>query len=475
MKKTMYSLLAVLLMVGCSKDDFKTGSDITGPDFTASFEDESSKVYVNGKLETRWTADDRISVFATTRNVQYKFNGKTGDDSGTFSEVETPSSTGSNIPTNYAVYPYSYGTSISSSGTISLSLPAVQSYASGTYGLGANTMVAATESSSSTSLRFKSLGGFLEVKLYGTGTVRSISIRGNNGEKIAGAATVTPVYGQDPCVSVSDSGTDEITIDCGKGVALGKTSKKATSFWFVIPPVTFSKGFTVTVMNTDGAAMVKSVSTSRTVQRNVKTSMTTLKAKFVSPEYVDLGLSVKWASFNFGAVSPQGYGKYYAWAETETKSDYSWSTYRYCNGSHTAMTKYCVNSSYGTIDNKTVLEPDDDVACVMWGGNWRMPTEAEWMELQDNCTWVWTTVEGVNGYKVSGKKEGYTDKSIFLPAAGRRNGTCLDNAGSYGYYCSSSLLSGNTCYVWDLYFGSDAVGKLYGYRCNGLSVRPVSE
>ena len=89
---------------------------------------------------------------------------------------------------------------------------------------------------------------------------------------------------------------------------------------------------------------------------------------------IDLGLSVKWASCNVGATAPEGYGDYYAWGETDTKSDYSWSTYIWCNGSGRTLTKYCTDSSYGNVDNKITLDSDDDVAHVEWGGSWRMPT-----------------------------------------------------------------------------------------------------
>ena len=87
-------------------------------------------------------------------------------------------------------------------------------------------------------------------------------------------------------------------------------------------------------------------------------------------EYVDLGFpsGLKWATCNVGANNPWEYGGYYAWGETEEKSNYDWSTYKWCNGSKDTMTKYCTDSSYGTVDNKTVLEPEDDVAHVKWGG-----------------------------------------------------------------------------------------------------------
>ena len=188
-----------------------------------------------------------------------------------------------------------------------------------------------------------------------------------------------------------------------------------------------------------------------------------------SHEYVDLGLSVKWATCNVGASEPEDYGDYFAWGETTTKSTYDWSTYKYCNGSSSTLTKYNNSSSYGSVDNKTQLELSDDAAAMNWGDNWRMPTDAEMTELRNNCTWTWTTQNGVNGYKVTGTN----GNSIFLPAAGYRDDSSLYYAGSYGYYRSSSLITGYPYDAYYLYFNSSYVGWYYYYRYCGQSVRPV--
>lgn len=196
-------------------------------------------------------------------------------------------------------------------------------------------------------------------------------------------------------------------------------------------------------------------------------------------EFVDLGLSVKWATCNVGATKPEDYGDYFAWGETkgygQDTSDgrlFDWENYKWCNGSSSTMTKYCLGSSYGTVDKKKVLDKKDDAASVNWGGSWRMPTKAEQDELRNtsNCTWTWTTMNGVYGYKVVSKKNG---NSIFLPAAGSRYDSSLGSAGSGGSYWSSSLreiYSSPACY---LYFDSGYVDwKDYG-RYLGRSVRAV--
>ena len=189
-------------------------------------------------------------------------------------------------------------------------------------------------------------------------------------------------------------------------------------------------------------------------------------------EYVDLGLSVKWATCNVGATKPEEYGDYFAWGETEPKDYYNWSTYKWCNGSYDTQTKYCTKSSYGTVDNKTQLELSDDAARANWGGSWRMPTHEEQYELRENCTWTWTTQNGVNGYKVTSKKNG---NSIFLPAAGYRNDSSLYYAGSYGYSWSSSLRPDDPSYAYGLLFRSYDVGGLSSNRGYGQSVRPVCQ
>ena len=190
-------------------------------------------------------------------------------------------------------------------------------------------------------------------------------------------------------------------------------------------------------------------------------------------EYVDLGLpsGLKWATCNVGASTPEECGGYYAWGETEEKDNYSWSTYKWCNGSDDSMTKYCTDSSYGTVDNKTTLDPEDDVAHVKWGGSWRMPTNAEQDELLKNCTWNKTIQNGVNGCKVTGPN----GNSIFLPDAGFRSNAEVNGWGNCGGNWSSLLYSNDCHYALDL-ISEISYNALYANeRYLGLSVRPVCE
>ena len=201
-------------------------------------------------------------------------------------------------------------------------------------------------------------------------------------------------------------------------------------------------------------------------------------------EKVDMGIKTSdgktlyWSTRNLcksGFVnSPEDYGDYYAWGETEPKENYSWSTYKFGKGSAGPFSKYNTISSHGSIDNKTVLEPEDDVASVKLGGKWRMPTDAEWTELRTKCTWTWTT--NYNGTGVRGRiVTASNGNSIFLPAAGTRLETDLNDVGSRGLYWSSSLNAGYPNRAWGVDFGSDYVGRYDSSRCLGQSVRPVSE
>lgn len=170
-------------------------------------------------------------------------------------------------------------------------------------------------------------------------------------------------------------------------------------------------------------------------------------------EWVDLGLpsGLKWATCNVGADSPEEYGDYFAWGETTTKSSYESSTYSYSS-------------------NPTTLPLDRDAAYNNWGTSWRMPTNAEFSELVDNCTWTWTTQNGVKGYKVTSKTN---DNSIFLPAAGYRYTTYLDKGGSVGKYWSSSLYTVGYDHAFGMYFGSGYAYTGGDFRSTGNPVRPV--
>jgi len=201
---------------------------------------------------------------------------------------------------------------------------------------------------------------------------------------------------------------------------------------------------------------------------------------FNDHEYVDLGLpsGLLWATCNVGAYSPEDYGDYFAWGETQSKDTYNWSTYQYCNGGDgwNTLTKYCRDSYYGSYgyngftDNLTTLLPEDDAATANWGNEWRMPTKGEWRELYNNTTVTMTTQNVVNGRLFTAAN----GNSLFLPAAGIRSDSSLLDAGSFGFYSSSSLGGEYPCNSWTfIFYSSNYWMDECGPRCHGRSVRPV--
>ena len=260
----------------------------------------------------------------------------------------------------------------------------------------------------------------------------------------------------------------KVSVISGEGGTATASEKEVVSGWKVTLTATPNNDYHFVNWTVNGVEVSKENPFTTTITQN--TQFIANFREIYKPtgsenghEYVDLGLSVKWATCNVGATTPEGYGDCFAWGETEPKYYYDWSTYKYCNGSHNTMTKYCVDSYYGTVDNKTTLELTDDAARVNWGGNWRMPTIAESDELKStsNCTWIWITQKGVNGYKVTSKKNG---NSIFLPVAGR-----------WSFYWSSSLDTDDNNGAFGLQLNSDDLYWYGGSRYHGQSVRAVCE
>ena len=206
-----------------------------------------------------------------------------------------------------------------------------------------------------------------------------------------------------------------------------------------------------------------------------------VKVSKASPiKAIDLGLSVKWGSCNLGAEKPEDCGDYYAWGETEPKNNYIWATYKWriTNSSNDGVSKYCDTKGKGVVDDLDVLLPEDDAAHVNLGGKWRIPSQEDMIELTIDCTWKWTFKDKIWGYIVTGPN----GNSIFLPAAGERVdtltlwvGTADKEEDCYGWYWYSKVYSPgnqngrhlNICYDW--YSLRDDP------RCNGYSIRPVSD
>ena len=290
--KKLFSLAALLLLLASCTDELDQMINGSRSDkarqttvFQASVEEcgiPETKVYADEEMKVLWNADDRVSIFnLTTYNYQYAFTGDDGDTAGGFDLIpDSGFITGTKVDYVYAAYPYSKSNKLSNQGVFTIVLPAEQSYKEHSFGIGANTMVAITDGSF---LAFKNVGGYLSLRLYGDNiSVSRITIKGNNGEKIAGKASIDIPFGGTPTVTMDESATDEVSIVCNPAVKIGEDANSYTDFWFVIPPVTFSKGFTITVTDDKGGVFEKATSKSFTVSRNTLDWMSALK---VVPNY----------------------------------------------------------------------------------------------------------------------------------------------------------------------------------------------
>ena len=287
--KKYFSLICLLtiLFCGCNQEELVNNQSTTSENrtFTASFEQKESRTYIEEGNLLRWTEGDQISLFiGSTFNNQYQFDGETGDNASTFSPVSQSAGTGNALNAHYAVYPYASDVEIAKEGVITATLPAVQSYAENSFGLGENTMVAVTKDTDDTFLKFKNIGGYLKFQLYGDDiTVKTITLTGNNMEKLSGKATITAIYGEDPTVSMSSDANGTIILDCKEGVKIGSTKETATTFWMVVPPTAFETGFTITITNTEGKAFTKKTSNAISIERNVIKPMTAFEIK-INPD-----------------------------------------------------------------------------------------------------------------------------------------------------------------------------------------------
>ena len=401
--------------------------------FYASFEqpdNTDTRVYANEDLLLRWTADDRVSIFnKNTYNQQYLFTGETGDNSGGFKKVDNEEFvTGNAISHVVSVYPYQAATKISESESITIKLPAEQHYAEKTFGLGANTMVSV---SSDNFLQYKNLGGYLMLKLYGDGvTVSSITLKGNNGEKLAGKATVTMPQGGVPTAVMDSDATTEITLICDSPVQLGATAEESTQFWFVVPPVTFTNGFTIIVRDNKDGFFEKSTSKTITIDRNKLTKLSAIYTDCISQE-VSQPLTLEAIENGSVAISnPIGLKIEYCINDTEwISSETSFSVDLYAGqrvqfrGDNEAYT-----SGYMTTTDPKITKIDAQTPCYIYGNI---------MSLIDSKNY--SAKKEIRGYAAfaelfDGNENLYnhSQKDLLLPA------TTLAN------YCYCSMFNGCT-------------------------------
>ena len=303
MKKLFYLAALLLLLASCTSelDPMINGSRSDKARQTTVFQASvegcsmpETKVYADEDMKVLWNADDRISIFnLTTYNYQFAFTGDDGDTAGGFELIpDSGFITGTNVDYVYAAYPYSKTNKLSNQGIFTMVLPAEQSYKEHSFGIGANTMVAVTDGNF---LAFKNVGGYLSLRLYGDNvSVSRITIKGNNGEKIAGKGSIDIPFGGTPTVTMDNSATDEISVVCNPAVKIGADANNYTDFWFVIPPVYFSLGFMITVTDDKGGVFERTTSKALTINRNTLEWMAALK---VVPDYTNANVPFEDANF----------------------------------------------------------------------------------------------------------------------------------------------------------------------------------
>lgn len=294
-----------------------------------------------------------------------------------------------------------------------------------------------------------------------------------------GLSSFVPSY-----TSVVSSQTVELALN---NVSTTNADKTLTLYMFMAPGTYSQYAFTITLANAT-KKYIATVTGKKFEAGKAYQFTATCNEPVANHTYVDLGLpsGTLWAYTNVGANNPEDIGNYYAWAEVRNKSTYTWANYRYmtpgystwvgCNkytfadGSTSGVWYNMSGSFIG--DNKTTLESMDDAATVNWGNEWCMPTSTQFEELlnSDNCTWIWDTVFGVNGYRVTSKKNG---ESIFLPVSGYKKISELVNSTTNGCYWSSTLSSSYSDNAVYLYFYSGTKNIANASRSYGQVVRPV--
>ena len=437
----------------------------------------SRTVLADNGEDILWTAGEEINVFYGSRSTG-KFTSSNTEPqafttfSGTLTMVTGSVEQGNESSRYWAVYPYNEANTCDDQNVI-LGLPDQQSGKNGSF---ADKFFPSVAVSATPDLAFYNVCGGARFSVTQEGIVKAV-FKSNDGSPMAGKVKVG--FGDDnkPQILEFAESVDSVVVTAPDG-----GFSTGENYFAAMLPQAHGNGMTITLYTQDKKAsrtLDNAVEVHRSVfgvLDNVDNGLTYERFRYLAPEIVDLGLSVKWASFNLGATRPEEYGDYFAWGETEPKENYSWATYKW--GNPDALTKYCTKSSQGYngfTDNKTVLDPEDDAAAVALGGSWRIPTNVQLDELLTNCTWTWTSQKDINGYLVTGPN----GNSIFLPAAGGWSNTTLYDVSSFGFYQSSSLYASlDAGYPEGAYWLDFQADKIYvrgSNRNKGLSVRPVSE
>lgn len=485
MKRYLLPLAAIALLASCTTEVLNQDSGIIShvtimaTDFEFEADTRTNLDPSSGGLSFTWAESDIVGIFPNAGDqVKFPMTAGAGTKSANFDGG------GWALRNNYsyaAYYPFSMDNYKNPYTALPITyLGQSQSANNSTAGLGAYDYMVATASmpeSGSVAFNFQHINSVLYIQLTTPDAATFTKLTLSAEEAIfTTEATVDISNG-----TLTPTGTSKyLTLDLGNiSVEAGGT----LSAWMLVAPADANgKTMKATLTTSENKGYSAEIG-GKTFEKGKVYKLTGTLAK-VGPnldnlvlngyEYVDLGLpsGTLWATMNVGATSPYDCGDYFAWGETEPKTDYSWGTYKYSSDEEgTFKTKYNDN------DQKKVLELSDDVANVKWGGSWRMPTEEEchelvneWGALQIDWTWVWTDLEETRGgYIVTGPN----GNSIYLPATGRCSGKEKKDVGIYGAYWSSEIYASPCAgfFSFDTWnWGHTFAGT---ERFSGYTVRPV--
>lgn len=456
------TILAAIVTLSCSQKEENFAEEVSQRLTITAYREDSETITRTTRDENglvSWSAHEDISVFyASGSNGGSRFTSTNGnpatrvDFSGTINVV-TGVVEGDAERYFYGIYPFNEENRVDADGSIVTIIPDMQTAKEGSF---ADNHFASIGRSRGLEMGFYNLCGGFKFKLQHEGVIK-VTLRGNNGEELAGKVKVALQDGRPIVTEVIDPKT-ELVMTCPDG----GTFKTGVEYFFVMRPTIFQNGFTFTMETEDSAIGTRTVDVQIDVERSYfsysSSAIDSGVNYFVRPLAVDLGLSVKWASLNLGAKKAEDPGYYYSWGELEPKEAYSSANYTFNESNY---------------DECVTLHPEDDAASVTLGGLWRMPTISEVQELadSDNCIWEWGVRNGVKGYTIVSRKNG---NEIFLPATGAYEGTA-HNFTESGCYWTSSFKSQGSPLALDLYFNATAYLKDVdgAQRFHGLVIRPV--
>ena len=462
MKTKWFIIPVIALSLSCNREIETNVTHIDG-EFTlyASSGENETKTVLQQDGRVFWSPSDRITVFYG--NIPGTFTSTNTEPAASAEFTGTLGSFTLDGETEFkAIYPHSDDFVMpGDNGILSIYLPSEQTAVEGTF---ADDLFICVAKSKDVNLHFYNVCGGVKFSLA-RDDIKKVVFKGNNGETLAGRMAVEFASDGIPQVTSMTGGKSSVALTAPDG----GTFKAGSWYYLVLVPQLLSKGYTMELW-TDELAETVSSDSSVTVRRSAWGVLKNLGAE--SPVQVDgavdLGLpsGLLWATCNLGASRPEEMGDLYAWGEIETKEEFTWENYKWCEGDGNSLTKYGGSNGF---DGKSILDVEDDAAYMLLGGEWLIPTYRDYNELINNCTWTWRTRSGVNGYEVRGPN----GNSIFLP-------TSYGLSSDYANYGTSELYiyGPDLSYCLLLHGAYDDVPESYSlffffYRYEGRSIRPI--